>query len=61
MGAREPLDEQAVAQAAVADREALAAQLGEDAAHDAGACEDDRGSVGLQSDDLPALVGVAVR
>jgi hypothetical protein len=56
---REPLDEQAVPQAAVADREALAAELGEDAAHDAGAREDDRGSVGLQSDDLSALVGVA--
>jgi hypothetical protein len=55
---REPLDEQAVAQAAVADREALAAELGEDAAHDAGAREDDGRAVGLQADDLPSLLGI---
>ena len=50
-----------MAQAAVAEREALAAELDEDAAHDAGARENDRGSVGLQPDDHPALVGAARR
>jgi hypothetical protein len=55
---REPLDDQAVAETAVADREGLAAQLREDAAHDAGAREDDGGAVRLQPDDLPSLLGI---
>ena len=48
-------------QAAIADGERVAAQLGEDRPHDARAGEDDLGAVGLQPDDPAALLGGARR
>ena len=48
-----------MAQAAVADRERVAAELVEHRAHDAGAGEDHLGALRLQADDLAPLVGGA--
>lgn len=52
----EAIDDEAVAQAAVADDERVAAELREHGAHDARAREDDLGAGGLQPDDRAPLV-----
>src|SRR5262249_28911704 len=46
-----------MSQAAVADRERLPPELGKHCADDACAGENDLGTIGLQADDLPALLG----
>ena len=55
--AAEPLDEEAVPEAAVADRELVALQLVEHRPDDAGAGEDHLGPCRLQADDLATLLG----
>src|SRR4051812_36975062 len=55
----ETLDEQPMAQPAVADDQRVGAEQHQHAAHDARTGEDDLGPVGLQADDPPAHRGRA--
>ena len=55
--AAETVDQEAVAQAAVADRKRRALQFLHDRSHDAGPGEDHLGTLGLKADDLSSRLG----